>query len=459
MSNRGMRVLIGVCVGVLLCTASGAYDYELIYAVNCGAGEVDGFSADAHYADGNPHAVDQAIDMTGAYPGTPMAVYQSNRWFGADGENNNYTFTGLTPGYVYLVRMHFAEIWFEESGQRYMAIDFNGERLLDDFDIFEQVGSNFAAMYRLFYVAANSEGEIIIETAHISDNPKISGIEILAAPPVVNGSFEADPFPGGVGYWEQSTMTGWTKDGPSGWGFNRSGDPWFISGWDAPHGNQVLFVQGTGETSVFQTLQGLEDGTSYGLSFYINVRAGNPGMDVEVQLGNEVVMPQNRFTTTPEFQQINLTFDYVEAEMGDPVLTFVSSYDPDNDVTYVLDHVRILDPTISYSGDQLAYETKVELGLDPFSDDTSGDGVPDWWYLQYYSEVEALDPTFGQTVLDVESGFTVRLAYQYGFDPHNLPDDLPMIPAANTWALLIMLIGLSLGGVYLMLRTRRRTAM
>ncbi len=137
-------------------------------------------------------------------------------------------------------------------------------------------------------------------------------------------------------------------------------------------------------------------------------------------------------------EQLDLWFSAGDGEniIGDP-----SAW---NDLT--LD----VDPTMDYAGDGWSYEEKEALGLNPFAEDSSGDGVPDWWIFQYYEDDDwlnkALNPAFGTTVLDQETGFTVRMAYQNGFDPHDLPDDLPAIPASDARTLAILfalMLGLS----------------
>ncbi len=109
-----------------------------------------------------------------------------------------------------------------------------------------------------------------------------------------------------------------------------------------------------------------------------------------------------------------------------------------------------LDPDTSYSGDGWTYQQKTDLGLDPFSADSSGDGVPDWWIEQNFDDWvdKALDPTFGGTVLDPESGYTIRRAFNDGVDPNDPATwpDLEAVPAsdARTLALLIaLMLGIS----------------
>ncbi len=174
---------------------------------------------------------------------------------------------------------------------------------------------------------------------------------------VVNGSFEADPFPGEVGYFpiEQLECTGWTKGGDGRWGINRSADPWFISSMNAPDGNQVLFVQkntGTDGATVSQTIAGMEDGHRYVLSFYLNVRLGSATrpdlMDIWVTLGDVEMMPLTRFQyNSTEYYYLSFPFVYTEAEFGEPVLTFHNSYEPGGDTSYTLDAVSIVPTTIN----------------------------------------------------------------------------------------------------------------
>ncbi len=152
---------------------------------------------------------------------------------------------------------------------------------------------------------------------------------------------------------------------------------------------------------------------------------------------------------------------------------FVLTVDPDVDysgdgytyqqkVNLGLDPFTPIDPDASYSGDGWTYQQKKDLGLNPFSADSSGDGVPDLWISQHFDDWvdKALDPTFGSTVLDPDTGFTVRNAYQRRVDPNDPSTwpDLTAVPVSNaaTLALLVMVM-LGLSALSIMIMLKRRT--
>src|SRR6185369_5279351 len=86
--------------------------------------------------------------------------------------------SGLTPGALYTVRLHFAEIYFTSVGSRVFHVWINGNAALQYFDIFSIAGAN-KAVVRDFSAIATEDGEIVVELWGQVDNPKLSGLEIL----------------------------------------------------------------------------------------------------------------------------------------------------------------------------------------------------------------------------------------------------------------------------------------
>ncbi len=144
-------------------------------AVNAGGSATTGFSTDDNYNGGATYATNNAIDTTGVSNPAPQAVYQSER-FG----NFTYTFSGLTPGVSYAVRLHFAEIYWHAVGQRIFNVAINGTPELSNFDIYATVGANKATA-QTYTVPANQSGNIAIVFTTVRDNAKVSGIEIASA--------------------------------------------------------------------------------------------------------------------------------------------------------------------------------------------------------------------------------------------------------------------------------------
>ena len=107
----------------------------------------------------------------------PSSVYQTEH-------NGNFTYTipGLEPGRDYLVRLHFAEIYHSSTGSRVFDVSINGEQVLNDYDIYAETGARYAAVVHEYTTDANADGQIVIGFVTVTDNAKVSAIEILNAP-------------------------------------------------------------------------------------------------------------------------------------------------------------------------------------------------------------------------------------------------------------------------------------
>jgi hypothetical protein len=149
------------------------------YAVNCGGDAAGSFAADAFYTGGNTYSTASTINTNSAPYPAPMTVYQTERYAAASG-NVTYTFTNLVPGNNYLVRLHFAEIYFTASGQRVFNVLINGNQVLTNFDIFAAAGSN-TAVVREFTLPASDSGQFVIVATNVVQNAKFSGIQIMSA--------------------------------------------------------------------------------------------------------------------------------------------------------------------------------------------------------------------------------------------------------------------------------------
>jgi hypothetical protein len=142
--------------------------------VNSGGGAVGTFSADANYSGGNVASTTHTIDMTGVTNPAPQAVYQTERY-----GTMTYTFSGLTAGTTYTVRLHFAEFYWTTTGKRIFNVAINGTTVLSNFDIVAAAGAANKAIVKQFSGPANSSGQIVVQFINGSiDHPKISGIEV-----------------------------------------------------------------------------------------------------------------------------------------------------------------------------------------------------------------------------------------------------------------------------------------
>jgi hypothetical protein len=175
----GAAVLAAWCVSA--CTDVPSVDSvadrlgAAVTRVNCGGGAASPFGADAFFSGGNTYATTNGVATSGVANAAPEAVYRSERW-----GNHTYTFTGLTPGASYVVRLHFAEIYWTTVGARVFNVVVNGAAALTNFDIVAVAGAN-RAVVRDVTTTASSAGRIAVQYVTVRDNAKSSGIEIFAS--------------------------------------------------------------------------------------------------------------------------------------------------------------------------------------------------------------------------------------------------------------------------------------
>ena len=145
--------------------------------VNAGGPSLGVFTADASFSGGSSYTTSQAVVTTGVPDAAPAAVYQSERV----GTNISYTFSALTPGSPYVVRLHFAEIWYTTTGSRLFNVNLNGTTVLSNFDTAAAAGGAFRGVMRELTTNANAAGQVSVALVAVKDNAKISGLELLSA--------------------------------------------------------------------------------------------------------------------------------------------------------------------------------------------------------------------------------------------------------------------------------------
>ncbi|MGO8671361.1 MAG: malectin domain-containing carbohydrate-binding protein, partial [Capsulimonadaceae bacterium] len=84
----------------------------------------------------------------------------------------------LTASTGYVVRLHFAETYFNAAGDRTFNVAINGTSVLTNFDIFATSGGENIANVQQFNATSNSSGQIIIVFTLDVNQPQINGIEI-----------------------------------------------------------------------------------------------------------------------------------------------------------------------------------------------------------------------------------------------------------------------------------------
>ena len=145
--------------------------------LNSGGDAVSPYTADAYYSGGGIWSTSTSVSTSDVTDPAPASTYQTER-------NGNFTYTipGLEPGENYQVRLHFAEIYHTSSEARVFDVSINGSVVLDNFDIYAQTGARYQALVREFTVPADSNGEIEVDFVTVTDNAKVSAIEIQNAP-------------------------------------------------------------------------------------------------------------------------------------------------------------------------------------------------------------------------------------------------------------------------------------
>ncbi|HLI69748.1 MAG TPA: malectin domain-containing carbohydrate-binding protein [Ktedonobacteraceae bacterium] len=142
--------------------------------INAGGSAAAPFIADTDFSGGSTAASSNAIDTSGVSNPAPQAVYQTNRY-----GNFTYTIPNLTPGASYTVRLHFAETYWTQTGQRVFNVNINGSQVLTNFDIIAAAGAANKAVVEQFTATASSGGTITIQFVTVKDNAQVNGIEVL----------------------------------------------------------------------------------------------------------------------------------------------------------------------------------------------------------------------------------------------------------------------------------------
>ena len=130
------------------------------------------WDADNSYNTGNTYISSNSISAT-----SDDALYQSERWDPASSPELAYTFAVENADYD--VVLHFAEIYSGamSTGARVFDVSLEGTKVLDNFDIYSEVGGN-SALTKIFTTTV-SDGALDILFTHEVENPKISAIEVI----------------------------------------------------------------------------------------------------------------------------------------------------------------------------------------------------------------------------------------------------------------------------------------
>jgi serine/threonine protein kinase len=151
--------------------------------IDSGGSGSGSFGADEDFSDITPgrpsrdsNNASNVIDTGSVSNPAPQSVYQSFRV-----GDCLYTIPHLTPNASYTVRLHFAEVYWTQQGQRIFNVTLNGQVVLSNFDIIAAAGAANKAVVKQFVVQADSTGAITIQFKTVKDNAQINAIEVLAA--------------------------------------------------------------------------------------------------------------------------------------------------------------------------------------------------------------------------------------------------------------------------------------
>ena len=191
-------------------------------AIHAGGGAAGSYGADAYFTGGSAYSVSAPIDTSGLTNPAPQQVYQTERY-----GNFTYTIPHLLPNSPYIVRLDFAEIYWNAPNQRLFNVLIDGNPVLTSFDVFAQAGDKDKAIDRQFECLSTSSGQIVIQFTSLVDNAKVSGIQVVPAPdlalgkPAFSSTIEGASFTPAMavdgnsgtrwssGQWMQQSGTGW----------------------------------------------------------------------------------------------------------------------------------------------------------------------------------------------------------------------------------------------------------
>ncbi|MGR9088537.1 MAG: Kelch repeat-containing protein, partial [Gammaproteobacteria bacterium] len=128
-----------------------------------------------------------SIDLTDpSLSGTapPMALFQTERYDPSGAPEMQWDFP-VTAGGSYEVRLYFAETFSgtQSIGARKFDVTIEGALMLNDYDVFADVGANKGVM-KSFNVTSDATLNILL--GHVTENPAVKGIEILQLGAVSN---------------------------------------------------------------------------------------------------------------------------------------------------------------------------------------------------------------------------------------------------------------------------------
>ncbi|HYF63473.1 MAG TPA: kelch repeat-containing protein [Herpetosiphonaceae bacterium] len=108
-----------------------------------------------------------------------------------------FTFAINVANGPHMVRLHFAEQNKTAAYQRVFDVRLEGATVLDNFDIFLAAGGRNAAVVRQFPVTV-SDGAVTLDFVRLTDEPQVSGIEVIPLDTLPTSTPTPSPLPGGA---------------------------------------------------------------------------------------------------------------------------------------------------------------------------------------------------------------------------------------------------------------------
>ena len=175
-----------------------------VYQINCGGTIVENFAPDDFFTGGSAYTSGVDVDISNVPNPPPLEVYKSVR--ASASSSFGYVFPSLVAGGNYTLRLHFADIFSGDVGQRIFNIDINQSRVLTNFDIIAAAGGPGIAVAREFSVSADAAGNIAVLFGNVIDSAIPAAIEVLVAPAGLPSAQLTQPADGSV-FRAGSTVT------------------------------------------------------------------------------------------------------------------------------------------------------------------------------------------------------------------------------------------------------------
>jgi hypothetical protein len=172
---------------------------QVVHRINAGGEAYAGDPAWSQDSPGNPSTFhDGALRFSTGTPidvshpsvptGTPMELFQTERYPSLSSNIMQWDFP-VQPG-SYEVRLHFAEIFYDNIGDAVFDVEIEGEIVLPDYDILADVGAKFTGIVKSFTVT--SDDTLDIDFHRIVSDPVVNAIEIRSNGAPLAGDFTGD---------------------------------------------------------------------------------------------------------------------------------------------------------------------------------------------------------------------------------------------------------------------------